>query len=305
MEDCGVSGGDIRTAVGSRTALYVELLTRPKLVEVEEVTNKKTARIWIYSIEEPVRWLNATDVFERTRYEERMRLQFENILNVDPKYTTFEIDIKLKAFIGKVLDSLHNLTTDAFLNPVNADIRVQVLISQMRHLEVLAPGLREIILNILSERGYVIPEERRGRWKPKEKVIEQPPVDKIDIGYLDEAPAPNGYIIVYSDSSEIKEKLRKGEFGKLPLRVELPHNAPENSAELLQGIFQDMHITGLRIDAGESLLPIGSEASGKVLNIRGVQDEATFRQLKQGLEFFHAAFLNKATERSEQLELDF
>src|SRR3989344_5677606 len=139
MEDCGVSGGDIRTAVGSRTALYVELLTRPKLVEVEEVTNKKTARIWIYSIEEPVRWLNATDVFERTRYEERMRLQFENILNVDPKYTTFEIDIKLKAFIGKVLDSLHNLTTDAFLNPVNADIRVQVLISQMRHLEVLAP----------------------------------------------------------------------------------------------------------------------------------------------------------------------
>ena len=163
-----------------------------------------------------------------------------------------------------------------------------MLVSQIRHLEVLAPGLRGIIVKLLKERDYTIPEEGIKRWKPAEgEIVMQPLVEKINVAVLDRMPAPNGYITVYAKDCRIDEELASGTFNK-KIRVELPHTARPDSCEAIAEFFKTTHPNArLTFERGESLLPCGSEAAGTIIMVGGVNDAQKFEVLKTGLKAFY------------------
>lgn len=278
IEDCSVSLKELLKLFDKRTVAFVTLLTTPKLFN-----GRNGDRTWVFLASNPQRWEKITDVTGPAEYEERLRAQFREIVNTKAQGITAEM--KVKAWLEKILDALDNLVSDQHLDPVRAGIRHTVLVSEIRHLEVLAPGLRKIMLALLKYRGYVVPEERQGRPVPTAKVIEyRPPEKHLDVTYLDYWPAPNSHIFVYSDDKHIKRLMKSNQF-RGPIRVELPHDAPLNSAALITAFFETKGLK-LKCKPGESLLPSASDAAGGIVIVKGLRNLRKFGEFMQGLEEF-------------------
>lgn len=283
-EDCGTSIKLIRQKFGNRVATFVALLTKPKL-SIEPGKNGTEKKEWVLLVNEERRWRLMKDMYRPEHYEERLRIHLSEILNTVNKVATPEI--KVKAHLYKLgADGLDNLVSDTHLEPYKARIRCTVILSEMRHLEITAPKFREIFLELLRDRGFDIDDTKMPRPIPETKVVESLPLDKRFTSFiLDQTPAPNGHITVYIDD-EMKRSISHKTF-KGQIRVELPHDAPKNSHELLQTFLLEKGIS-LRCQLGESLLPWASEVAGRIIMVRGLNSMEKYQNFLKFLEEFHS-----------------
>ena len=134
VEDCGITSERIRKEIGKSDGhgirVFVSLLTKPVLAKIR--TEEGQMEVWVSYIENPLLWSTCTQLPCNNKYTERMNLHYDSILNADP--TRAPANIRLQAFVGKMLDALDNLVTDEYLDAVNASLRLTVLVSQIRHL---------------------------------------------------------------------------------------------------------------------------------------------------------------------------
>jgi hypothetical protein len=281
IEDCGVSFKALAKAVGDMPAKIVALLTKPKIVD-----RTAGSTTWVFIAGNPKKYEKSKDVGTEADYELRIREQYAYILNCQIPDTTAAI--KLKSYVGKILDALDNLVSDKHLNPLRARIRLTVLFGQTVHLDVLSPGLKKIMRKLLEDRGYQIPERLIDRPAPMSDVIELGPPDKyLNTDYLNRMPFPNGHVVIYADDGEIRAQMAKGTF-KDWLKIELPHQAPIDYVQKAVEFFE-AHGMAVEFKGGLSLLPFASEASGKIMYVRGLSTTEKYQRFQRLLSEYRSS----------------
>ncbi|MBI5223297.1 HD domain-containing protein [Candidatus Micrarchaeota archaeon] len=272
-EDCKTPFGVIEQCGGERMAILVKLLTKPKVSEDEDGIR------FLFPIDRPEIWTARSEDPQLAReiYEMRLTAQFRNILNTkNPRVTS---ELKAKAFLGKMIDALDNLVSDEYLDPVKARIRILNLMRQMRHLEVLSPGLHEIFRELLAERGYVMPIIPPRRQFDT-KVVEIPPVwTRFNTYILDNLPVPNKHIEMCSDDQTIKDELGRGMRAD-PVAVNFPHDADDLECRMAN-LLSDM---GVKIEQGQSLLPVGVDGASNVILLSHIGTMNRYNEIVKRLE---------------------